>query len=361
MLLYEYADCGAAAVEVDEALAVIRGVKVLGRVSRNGRLYRPEALQRAAALYEGAKVNVNHPKGRPDAPRDYQDRIGVLRQARSAGDGIFADLHYNPKHPLAEQLAWDARHAPHNVGLSHNVEAVAARQGETLVVESIERVHSVDLVADPAATKGLFEQRGLFEAAGQCEPRSHCETSGTMEDWQRRRTESASSPQPPSVPLSCVTSLTETKTMHDLTLEQLQAQRPDLLQQIAEQQIAEQALAAQPAAQAAHADDTARKLAQLEEEVATLRAERAAAQRRAAVETALAEARLPAELLTETFRQSCHEASDERLAKLIEDRRAVSQVFGQLLAARKPTSREQQEDFAGSLPSDGRSLARLIA
>src|SRR5262245_22544047 len=102
--LCEYADCRAADVEADAAEAVIRGVKVLGRESQNGRVYRPEALRRGAALYEGAKVNVNHPKGHPAAPRDYQDRIGVLRSPRATEAGIFADLFYNPKHPLAEQL-----------------------------------------------------------------------------------------------------------------------------------------------------------------------------------------------------------------------------------------------------------------
>src|SRR5262245_37091841 len=127
--LCEYADCRSTGLEADAAEAVIRGVKVLGRESQNGRVYRPEALRRAAPLYDGAKVNVNHPKGNPAAPRDYQDRIGVLRSPRATESGIFADLFYNPKHPLAEQLAWDARHAPENVGLSHNVEAAASREG----------------------------------------------------------------------------------------------------------------------------------------------------------------------------------------------------------------------------------------
>ena len=58
---------------------------------------------------------------------------------------------------MAEQLAWDAEHAPENVGFSHNVEARIGRRGERVVVEAITRVQSVDLVADPATTRGLFE------------------------------------------------------------------------------------------------------------------------------------------------------------------------------------------------------------
>ena len=74
------------------------------------------------------------------------------------GEGLFADFHFNPKHPLAEQLAWDADNSPQNVGFSHNVQARTSRNGEGLVVEAIVGVQSVDLVADPATTDGLFEQ-----------------------------------------------------------------------------------------------------------------------------------------------------------------------------------------------------------
>ena len=149
-------------MRVDAQAGVIRGVKVLGLESRNGRTYLPEALAEAAQLYEDAKVNVNHPKGNPAGPRDYQDRIGAIRDvAMQPGEGLFADFHFNPKHALAEQLIWDAEHAPENVGFSHNVEARLGRRGERVVVEAITRVQSVDLVADPATTRGLFESAAV--------------------------------------------------------------------------------------------------------------------------------------------------------------------------------------------------------
>lgn len=157
-MLQEYCDSRGAAMRIDEQAGVIRGVKLLGLESRNGRTYLPEALATAARLYEEAKVNVNHAKGNPAGPRDYQDRIGTIRGvALRAGEGLFGDFHFNPKHSLAEQLIWDAQHAPENVGFSHNVEARTSRRGERVVVEAITRVQSVDLVADPATTRGLFE------------------------------------------------------------------------------------------------------------------------------------------------------------------------------------------------------------
>ncbi len=156
--LQEFVDSRGASMQVDAEAGVIRGVKILGLTSRNGRTYLPEALSEAAALYENAKVNVNHPKGNPGGPRDYQDRIGSIRNvALRPGEGLFGDFHYNPKHALAEQLAWDAQHEPRHVGFSHNVQARIARRGQDIVVEAITKVQSVDLVADPATTRGLFE------------------------------------------------------------------------------------------------------------------------------------------------------------------------------------------------------------
>ncbi len=156
--LQEFAGWHAPTVRVDRAEGVIHGVKILGLRSRNGRVYLPEALSQAAPLYEGAKVNLNHSKGHARQPRDYQDRIGSIHNVQlREGEGLFANFHFNPKHALAEQLAWDAEHAPGNVGFSHHVQARTTRRGEELVVEAITQVESVDLVADPATTRGLFE------------------------------------------------------------------------------------------------------------------------------------------------------------------------------------------------------------
>lgn len=157
--LLEYADCKGLSLRIDRERGIVRGVKILGLDSRNGRTYAADAVARARELYEGAKVNVNHPRGNPSSPRDYQERIGVIRNvAFTAESGLFGDLHYNPEHALAGQLEWDAEHSPESVGLSHNVLARTAKRGEQVVVEAITRVLGVDLVADPATTRGLFEE-----------------------------------------------------------------------------------------------------------------------------------------------------------------------------------------------------------
>lgn len=163
--LVEFTTSGGLSPRVDRRTGRIFGVKVLGLHSRNGRMYRPEAIAAAAPLYENVKVNVNHPQAAPHQPRDYQDRLGCLRNVRATTDGLFGDLYFNPHHHLADQLAWDAEHAPENVGLSHNVQARTRRQGNQVIVEAIEVVRSVDLVADPATTHGLYEGAAPTPAA----------------------------------------------------------------------------------------------------------------------------------------------------------------------------------------------------
>ncbi len=137
---------------------LLKGVKLLGLSSVNGHRYTRDALRKAIALYEGVKVNVDHPpRGAESAPRAYRDRLGRIERVRLSEDGLFGDLRFNPEHPQARQLVWDAEHAPENLGLSHNATGRGHRTEDAFLVEEITAVRSVDLVADPATTRGLFE------------------------------------------------------------------------------------------------------------------------------------------------------------------------------------------------------------
>ena len=153
--LTELVDSRGVAVSVDREASVIRGVKLLGLTSRNGREYLPEAIRGAAKLYEGKQVNVDHLEG--NARRSYRDRLGRLTGIQVREDGLYGDLVLNPKHDVADQLMWDAEHAPENVGFSHDARGKTSTRGGKTIVEEIRSVRSVDLVADPATTAGLFE------------------------------------------------------------------------------------------------------------------------------------------------------------------------------------------------------------
>lgn len=153
-------------LHVDEQAGIIRGVKILGLTSSNRRRYLREAVAEALPGYEGMRVNLDHVGLNNTGPtpttlvarRSVKDRIGKLLGTRMAEDGAYADLHYNPAHPYGPAIAWAAKNQPDTLGLSH----VAVGQGKpdkdgTFIVDKIVSVRSVDLVADPATTKGLFE------------------------------------------------------------------------------------------------------------------------------------------------------------------------------------------------------------
>lgn len=158
--LQEQAALAEARLRVDRAAGIIYGVKVLGLESANGRRYLPEAAAKARRLYEGASVRRNHPK-RPDDSRDVEEVFGWLESVEvGPGGGLWANLHVlNPKTEFAESVFLAAEKNPKLFGLSHNAQG----QGETVdgvfVVSEIVEVRSVDLVADPATTGGLFESR----------------------------------------------------------------------------------------------------------------------------------------------------------------------------------------------------------
>jgi hypothetical protein len=143
---------------VDRDAGVIRGVKILGRQSRNRREYSDQALRDAARLYEGVGVNLNHADSRDTARnRPVEAGFGWLTGVALRPEGVFGDLHFFKSHPQAAVIIEAAERNPNRFGLSHNAQGrVAQCQGKT-VVESIRHVCSVDLVQNPATNAGLFE------------------------------------------------------------------------------------------------------------------------------------------------------------------------------------------------------------
>ncbi len=156
--LVEYAAAGTP-LQVDAENGVIRGVKVLGLQSQNGRRYLKEAVGKAAPLYEGRVVNIDHPN-RAGEQVPVSRRFGWLESVTQHQDGsLWADLHYLTSHPAAPAVVEAARRNPKLLGLSHNARGREVRRAGENVIEAIEAVNSVDLVADPATVAGLFESR----------------------------------------------------------------------------------------------------------------------------------------------------------------------------------------------------------
>lgn len=150
-----YSDPG----KIDAAAGIIHGVKILGRESDNGRTYSDQAMSDAARLYEGAEVNIDHDRKEPHRERGLLEGFGQLKNVVQKADGVFGDLHYLKSHPATNVFLERADRFPEKIGLSHNADGKASRKGGKLIVESISRVNSVDVVRNPATNKGLFESK----------------------------------------------------------------------------------------------------------------------------------------------------------------------------------------------------------
>lgn len=144
--------------KVDRDAGVIRGVKILGKQSRNGREYSEQAMREAAPLYEGMRVNIDHPtKQAIKAPRGTLEQWGWLEGVSVRDGEVFGDLHYLKSHPHTEPLLELAERRPDKFGLSHNADCSGYHAGNKTIIESVENVRSVDVVQRPATTCGLFE------------------------------------------------------------------------------------------------------------------------------------------------------------------------------------------------------------
>ena len=151
------------AMRVDRDSGVIHGVRILGPSSLNGRKYTPEAIQKAMNLYENRPVNVDHPGKADSGQRRVSDRFGWIKNIKYNNQGLDGELHYLKSHPQAEAVIEAAERNPALFGLSHNADGRMVRRGKEYLVEEIVGVRSVDLVADPATTKSLFESLDLKE------------------------------------------------------------------------------------------------------------------------------------------------------------------------------------------------------
>lgn len=150
-------------LRVDREKGVIHGVKLLGRESKNGHTYSDPALKQAMRQYEGAAVNVDHPEGRnATADRRVFDRFGEIRNVALRSDGVYGDHHYLKTHPIVEQVLELAERFPDKLGYSHNAVVTESVKDGHVIFESVERVRSVDLVANPATTRGVFESESEY-------------------------------------------------------------------------------------------------------------------------------------------------------------------------------------------------------
>jgi hypothetical protein len=142
---------------VDRDKRLVSNVCLLGETSLNGYTYSSEARQQACPLYLNRPVYLDHSKnptersirelaGRVVSPRMQEGKpYGDIKVARgSAGDTFLS---------LAEDQAEDPNWV--GVGMSHVISGRKSKNGK--IVEAVDKVLSVDLVAGPATTTNMRE------------------------------------------------------------------------------------------------------------------------------------------------------------------------------------------------------------
>lgn len=150
-------------LRVDREAGVIRNCHLLGWKSLNNREYLASGVD--AQLYENAPVNLGHVK--PGQVRSLADRIGRIVNARKGPSGVFGDFEYLRSHPMANVICEAAERMPTAFGFSHTARGREKPGTAGRVIEALQVVESVDLVLDPATTKGLVAESRSAAPASQ--------------------------------------------------------------------------------------------------------------------------------------------------------------------------------------------------
>jgi hypothetical protein len=151
---------------VDVEAGIVRGVKVLGSQSRNGRTYPPALLAERFSVYEGAQCYADHSyeQLKHGRARPLGQWGGVLRAVSFRGEAVHGDLHCLKETAAGRIILEAAARCPDKFGLSpmHLIESKKGAAGEEIVTAILE-VWSVDAVTRPATTRTLFEEEQMAE------------------------------------------------------------------------------------------------------------------------------------------------------------------------------------------------------
>lgn len=146
---------------------VLENMAVIGLKSKNGREYPTDTRKRALPLFEGAKAYANHPKkGEEDNARGVAEAIGIHRNVYydPKTDLVRSNLHLSPTDFVKGYIVPHAKTNPSIIGNSINGGGKLTESGKVL---EITKIHSIDLVTDPATTNGLFESVDKTKPEGE--------------------------------------------------------------------------------------------------------------------------------------------------------------------------------------------------
>jgi len=269
-LLYE-ADFTEAKFERDSF--TIKNVALLGPESSNKRRYTEKCLREAIPLFENVKAFVDHPstEEQKTGRRSVRNLAGKYTNARLEDGRVKADAKLLPNEN--GKLYMDiAENLPDIAGNSQNARGLWHKKDGIQIVEQITFIDSVDLVASPATTHGIFESQGN-------------NTGDSDMDW------------------------------NEVTAPLLLAHRPDIHEAIFNE------------GQKSREDEVS-KLTEANKSIKLkldeFEVKEAAVKKAAKVDELIEAGKLPTEAVTDTFRESLMAAKDEEaVQKLIADRKEL--------------------------------------
>lgn len=343
-----------ASSKVNREAGYIDGVLICGVTSRNGRDYPAAVLARDYAKYESAPVNADH-----GDESTVGRRLGWFSDVKPGSDGRpRGRLNVLKSHPLAESVFEAAERNPSLFGMSHVAVCGTKRVNGRETVESINKVLSIDLVADPATTKSLYESfnptsapmkfKAFAEAVGTKFPTAApCLLKFLREEMGDMEMEA-----PPE--MATATDAADpvkaafSQAMHAL-VDQFDGGGVDgagLLSKLKQlMKAAEKMSGAEPAApEPAEMESVRKQLADVVKENATLKLEKL----------------IGDTVLTPVQRKAVESLTDEA------DRKALVESFKQIKpTGQTPVSGEQnkftvKEGKTGSIPTDGKAFAELV-
>lgn len=151
---------------IDTEKGVVYDCKILGWKSQNRNRYVPAELEKngTARVLEGASVFLNHNYSKDESgqpvPRKIEDEFGQPKGVYFKPDGYYArEFHYDTLHPFAPRFEKRVKQGAKGIGFSIDADGLGyVDEDGTRVVEQLKRVHSIDLVWNPATNHSLFEQ-----------------------------------------------------------------------------------------------------------------------------------------------------------------------------------------------------------
>jgi len=266
---------------VDRENGFLRRIPLWSSESKSGHTYSKLAAGQIVKLLEGAKVVADHDRGGRDDERSVLDFLGIIRNAQlieeAGGYKAFGDVKVNTGNKRIDLFSL-AESVPEGVGSSIEVFGTIDRKRKhplKPLVEEVSRLERVALVLKPATVKNLLEG---------------------VRDMK----------------------------IDELTLESIREQRPDLVAKITEEVRESMGDENSIKEMEAKLKEKAAEVEALKESVDKYKAAESLREKQVATDKLIEEAKLPAETVTEVFKESLYKATtEEDVKKLIEDRKAL--------------------------------------